>query len=80
MKTVDGVTLTISAVKLTGNSKAFADVPNHSWAAEAVAFVTARELFVGRTEAAYAPTESTTRAQLMTVLARLDGADTSRCP
>ena len=73
-----GIILTISGdttIKIVDNGRAFDDVPAGNWAEDAVAFVTARELFLGKTETAFAPAEATTRAQLMTVLARLDGAD-----
>ena len=49
---------------------------NH-WATESIDYVTSRGLFNGKTEDTFAPEEATTRAQLMTVLARLDGADTT---
>ena len=62
----------------TGEPKQFKDVQsvNH-WATESIDYVTSRGLFNGKTEDTFAPEEATTRAQLMTVLARLDGADTT---
>jgi len=39
--------------------------------------MTARELFNGKSATHFAPNDSTTRGQLMTVLARVDDADTS---
>lgn len=79
--TEDGIMLTVegdAAIKIIDNSKEFKDVQdvNH-WAEDAIDFVTSRELFNGKTEDTFAPEALTTRAQLMTVLARLDGADTS---
>lgn len=67
-----------AAIKIVDNSKEFSDVHavNH-WAEDAIDFVAARELFNGTTETTFTPNAPTTRAQLMTVLARLDGADTS---
>lgn len=67
-----------TAIKIVDNSKEFSDVHavNH-WAEDAIDFVAAREMFNGTTETTFTPNAPTTRAQLMTVLARLDGADTS---
>ena len=65
-------------MKVIDNSKKFVDVHGvDHWATDSIDFVTSRELFNGKTADTFAPNESTTRAQLMTVLARLDGADTS---
>ena len=62
----------------TGEPKQFKDVqPVNHWAKESIDYVTSRGLFNGKTEDTFAPEEPTTRAQLMTVLARLDGADTT---
>lgn len=82
--TENGVALTVDGdvtVKIIDNSKEFADVhdANH-WATDSIDFVTSRELFTGKTEDSFAPNAPTTRAQLMTVLARLDGADTYTAP
>lgn len=69
------VPLTGSAtVALRDNHKNFTDTRNH-WAENAIDFVSARELFSGRTSAAFAPDVPMTRAMLMTVLARLDGVE-----
>lgn len=65
-----------ATVKLVDNSRDFRDTRSH-WAKDAVDFVTARELFLGRTETEFAPEAPMTRGMLMTVLARLDGTDTS---
>ena len=64
-------------VKIVDNSKEFEDIPGDFWAADAIDFVSSRELFNGTTATTFSPNSSTTRAQLMTVLARLDGTDTS---
>ena len=62
----------------TGEPKQFKDIhPVNHWAKESIDYVTSRGLFNGKTEDTFAPEEATTRAQLMTVLARLDGADTT---
>lgn len=67
-----------STIKIVENSKEFSDVHEAGhWAEDAIDFVTSRELFTGTTETTFTPDAPTTRAQLMTVLARLDGADTS---
>jgi hypothetical protein len=58
-------------VKIIDNSKSFVDTP--AWAADSIAFVSSRELFNGTSADTFTPNSPTTRAQLMTVLARLDG-------
>lgn len=63
-----------ATVRLRDNGKDFYDTQGH-WAEDAIGFVTARELFSGKTSAAFSPDTPMTRAMLMTVLARLDGAD-----
>ena len=78
--TENGLVLTVEGevtVKIVDNSTDFTDVPDSYWAADAVAFVSARELFNGTSAQTFSPNAPTTRAQLMTVLARLDGADAS---
>ena len=78
--TENGLILTVegeATVKIVDNSTDFTDVPGSHWAADAVAFVSARELFNGTSAQTFSPNAPTTRAQLMTVLARLDGADAS---
>ena len=77
--TQSGVAVSLSdgaTVKIVNNSKDFADVSDH-WASDAVAFVSARELFSGTSATDFAPEAPMTRAMLMTVLARLDGVDTT---
>lgn len=78
--TENGLILTVegeATVKIVDNSTDFTDVPGSHWAADAVAFVSARELFNGTSAQTFSPNTPTTRAQLMTVLARLAGADAS---
>ena len=62
-------------VKLTvsDNSRTFGDVASGHWASEAVQFVTSRELFLGTGEGAFSPSDSMSRAMLVTVLHRLQG-------
>lgn len=59
------------------NKPTFADVPETHWAYSAVEAVAKAGLFNGVTTTQFAPEAYTTRAQMMTVLARLSGADTS---
>ncbi|MGO5115488.1 S-layer homology domain-containing protein [Candidatus Avoscillospira sp. LCP25S3_F1] len=79
--TKNGVALTLSGsatVKVVDNAKEFADIHsvNH-WAEGAVDFAVARGMFTGTSETTFSPDSNTTRAMLMTVLARFDGVDTS---
>jgi hypothetical protein len=76
--TDDGVALNVpgnTTVKIIDNTKNFHDTP--AWAADAIAFVSSRELFNGTFANVFTPNAPTTRAQLMTVLSRLDGNDPS---
>ena len=65
-----------AVVRFRENGGSFSDADRH-WAAAAIRFVTARELFSGKTPGTFAPDAPMSRAMLMTVLARLDGADTA---
>lgn len=67
----DGATM-----KLFDNSKDFIDISDQDWAADAISFVSARELFSGTTATTFSPEALMTRAMLMTVLARFDGENT----
>ena len=74
--TADSVTAELpdgATVKLVDNRKIFSDTGRH-WADNAIDFVSARGLFFGETAAEFKPEGIMTRAMLMTVLARLDGA------
>ena len=76
--TQQGVLLKVSdgaVVTVRDNSKYFSDVNSH-WAKDAIQFASARELFQGETTSTFVPNDGMSRAMLMTVLARLDGADT----
>ena len=78
--TEDGLQLTLAEgarLELVDNSKSFADVPTGNWAADPVTFVSSRELFVGTAQDQFSPELDMSRAMIVTVLARLDGADTS---
>lgn len=75
--TEGGIRLTVdgsATVKIVDNSKDFIDTRNH-WAREEIDFVSARELVNGMSDSIYAPNNSTTRAQLWTILARQEDAD-----
>ena len=77
LPTADGIQLTINGsatVKIMDNSKDFIDTRNH-WAKDAIDFVSARGLVNGMSDTIYAPNNSTTRAQLWTILARQNDAD-----
>ena len=79
LPTENGIRLKLdgdATVKIVDNSKPFADTQNH-WAKDAIDFVSARELINGMSATIYAPDNSTTRAQLWTILARQDDADLS---
>ena len=53
----------------------FVDVPENSWYAEAADFVAQRGLMSGVGENLFGGNQNTTRAMLMTILARMDGQD-----
>ena len=75
--TEDGIRLTVNGnatVKIIDNSKGFIDTRNH-WAKDEIDFVSARGLVNGMSATIYAPNNSTTRAQLWTILARQADAD-----
>ena len=75
--TEGGIRLTVNdgaTVKIVDNSKNFIDTQDH-WAKDAIDFVSARGLVNGMSATIYAPNNSTTRAQLWTILARQNDAD-----
>ena len=77
LPTEDGIQLTVdgsATVKIMDNSKGFIDTRDH-WAKDAIDFVSARGLVNGMSDTIYAPNNSTTRAQLWTILARQNDAD-----
>ena len=76
----NGVIVTLAdgdTIKLVDNSKDFADVADSFWAAETIDFATSRGLFGGTSDTTFSPNMAMTRAMIVTVLARLDGADLS---
>jgi hypothetical protein len=81
--TEDGLSMILTGdttVKVVDNTKQFIDVPDGYWCEDAVYFDVARELFNGTTANTFSPVDAMSRQMLMTVLARLDGADTSETP
>lgn len=50
--------------------KPFADVPNAHWAYEAVSSLTAKQVVRGRTDGTFAPSETSSRAEIVAMLAR----------
>ena len=75
--TEGGIRLTVNGgamVKIIDNSKDFIDTRAH-WTKDAIDFVSARGLVNGISDTIYAPNNSTTRAQLWTILARQNDAD-----
>ena len=77
--TENGIQLTVdgsATVKIIDNSKGFIDTQDH-WAKDAIDFVSARGLVNGMSATIYAPNNSTTRAQLWTILARQNDANLS---
>ena len=77
--TENGIQLTVdgsATVKIVDNSKGFIDTQDH-WAKDAIDFVSARGLVNGMSATISAPNNSTTRAQLWTILARQNDADLS---
>ena len=80
LTTDNGVMVTLSdgdTVKIVENSKSFADVPSSYWGSGYIDFVTSREIFSGTGEGYFSPDLPMNRAMIVTVLAALDGADTS---
>ena len=55
----------------------FTDVADDFWGKEAIDAVVEQGLMTGTSETTFAPNATTTRAMLMTILARMDGTDTT---
>lgn len=60
-------------VKIIDNAKAFSDVSDTAWYADAVDFVSGRALYNGTGNGAFSPNVPMSRAMLATVLYRLEG-------
>lgn len=79
-RTENGIAVVVKdgdTVKIVDNTKRFVDVPTNHWGADAVNYVTAREIFSGTGVTTFAPEGAMNRAMIVTVLARLDGVDTT---
>ncbi len=63
--------------KPTGETKVFVDLVEGAWYCEAIDFVVAQGIMNGVSEDKFDPSGTTTRAMIWTMLARLDGEDTS---
>lgn len=66
-----------ATIKVVDNRKVFSDVAPGSPAADAIAFVTARELLPGTTQTTFSPDAPLTQAALLSAIARLDGMEAS---
>lgn len=80
VETENGIAVTLSdgdTVKIVNNASSFSDVSSNYWGADAVAFATSRELFNGTSATTFAPETTMNRAMIVTVLARLEGVDTT---
>lgn len=62
-----------ATIEIVDNSKSFEDVPETDWAADAVAFTSARELFNGTSDTTFSPNEPMSRGMLAAVLYNLEG-------
>ena len=62
-----------ATVEIVDNSKEFTDVSSTNWAADAVAFASAHELFSGTSETTFGPDQAMSRGMLATVLYSLEG-------
>ena len=60
-----------------GGSVSYGDVKSGDWFASAVQSMTKLGLMTGTGNGSFSPTTATTRAMILTVLARMDGEDTS---
>ncbi len=80
LATEHGITVGLSdgaTVKIVDNSKTFLDVPGSHWGVDAVDFAASRELFAGTGDTTFSPDVVMNRAMILTVLARMEGVDTS---
>ena len=77
--TENGLAITVDSsvtVKVVDNTQTFSDT-DESWAKDNITFVAAREIFNGTGDGNFSPLGTMTRSMMMTVLARLDGQDTT---
>ena len=76
----NGVTVPVAdgaTIKVIDNSKDFNDVKSGAWYNDAIDYTSAREIMNGVGKDNFNPSGKTTRAMVWTMLARLDGVDTS---
>ena len=62
------------------DASGFADVSKNDWYFDAVQYALENGLMNGTSAAAFSPNADTTRGMIVTILARLDGADTTGTP
>ena len=62
-----------ATIKIVDNAKTFPDVAANAWYADAVAFVSSHELFVGDENGDFNPKGTMTRAMMAVVMFRLEG-------
>ena len=70
------VLLLLPCIPAQAEERGFSDVSEDAWYYDSVTEAAARGLMNGMTATAFLPEEATTRAMLLTVLYRLDGAET----
>lgn len=73
--TAGGITRTVKVT--VDNGSPFTDVPPDSWYCDAVVYVYENGVMNGTGEGTFSPAMKLSRAMLMTMLARLDGQDTT---
>lgn len=66
-----------AVLKIVDNTKTFSDVLPSDWEYGAVSFAASRELFNGTGADTFSPDMTMTRGMIVTVLARLNGVDTT---
>lgn len=79
----DGVAVTVAgagALKLADRGVQFSNVPAGSWAADAAAFVSARQIFNGTAPGVFSPNRPMTRAMLAAVLHNLESNPRAAAP
>ena len=59
------------------DSEGFVDIPSNAWYKDAVDFVETKGLMTGTSATTFGPEQATTRAMIWTILARMDGVDTT---
>lgn len=80
LTTTDGVAVFLhdgDTIQLVDNSRSFSDVPRGYWGAEAINFAASRGIFSGTSPVSFEPDGAMSRAMIVTVLASLNGVDTS---